>query len=274
MNRLMIAFATALCAFSILAQQVGQSVAVDGKEVDSHGKVAKENPYEKWLRTTGGTVFQKDSEKGKVVFVDTGSFLAAEDYEKVIAFLEKMDMFYRYEFVKDSVPSEGVQELKSKHGATVLVAFYADPKAPIMTAAPEDSWAAINVPKIYEGLTTDGAKKKFAAQRLRKEALRAFAYACGCGGSGFPGNVLATSTVKDLDYVDEIIPFDALQNMKKIMVGRGLTLRRKTTYRKACREGWAHSPTNDIEKAIWDKVHEIPTKPIKIEYNEKRDKGK
>ena len=25
-------------------------------------------------------------------------------------------------------------------------------------------------------------------------------------------------------------------------------------------------PTNDVQKAIWDKVHAIPTEPLKIKY--------
>ena len=38
------------------------------------------------------------------------------------------------------------------------------------------------------------------------------------------------------------------------------------TYDRACQEGWAPAPTNDVQKAIWDEVHEMPTEPIKIKY--------
>ena len=30
---------------------------------------------------------------------------------------------------------------------------------------------------------------------------------------------------------------------------------RYVTYRQACIEGWAPAPTNDVQKAIWEKVH-------------------
>ena len=40
----------------------------------------------------------------------------------------------------------------------------------------------------------------------------------------------------------------------------------------ACREGWASAPTNDVQKAIWDKVRAIPDKPLTIEYDPKKDK--
>ena len=43
-----------------------------------------------------------------------------------------------------------------------------------------------------------------------------------------------------------------------------------STYKKACEEGWAPNPTNEFQKAIWDKVHELPTEPIKIKPEEKK----
>ena len=139
-----------------------------------------------------------------------------------------------------------------------------------MIAAPEDGWAAINVPKLSVGLDTDAAKAKFGPSRLRKEMMRAFAYACGCGGTGFPGNTLNVATVQALDYVDEFIPNDALQNILKLSKERGMTPSVMTTYNRACQEGWAPAPTNDIQKAVWDKVHTLPQNPIKIEYDPKK----
>ena len=46
----------------------------------------------------------------------------------------------------------------------------------------------------------------------------------------------------------------------------------KTTYRKACHEGWAPPPTNEVQKAIWEQIHSSPDKPIKIEFDPKKDK--
>ena len=45
---------------------------------------------------------------------------------------------------------------------------------------------------------------------------------------------------------------------------------RRTVYRKACEEGWAPQPTNDVQKAIWDKVHAMPTEPLKIKPETKK----
>ena len=30
------------------------------------------------------------------------------------------------------------------------------------------------------------------------------------------------------------------------------------TYRQACREGWAPAPTNDVQRAIWDRYRAAP----------------
>ena len=37
-------------------------------------------------------------------------------------------------------------------------------------------------------------------------------------------------------------------------------------------EGWSPSPTNDVQRAIWEKVHAIPDKPLTIEFDPKIDK--
>ena len=37
-------------------------------------------------------------------------------------------------------------------------------------------------------------------------------------------------------------------------------------------QGWAPAPTNEVQQAIWDKVHQIPDKPITIEFDPKTDK--
>jgi hypothetical protein len=50
----------------------------------------------------------------------------------------------------------------------------------------------------------------------------------------------------------------------------GITKKVVKTYLDACEEGWAPAPTNDVQKAIWDKVHAAPKNPMKIEFNPKK----
>lgn len=35
----------------------------------------------------------------------------------------------------------------------------------------------------------------------------------------------------------------------------GLSQAYRTTYKKAVQEGWAHTPTNEFQQAIWDSIH-------------------
>ena len=48
--------------------------------------------------------------------------------------------------------------------------------------------------------------------------------------------------------------------------------KRSVPYSRACREGWAPPPTNDVQRTIWKQVHAVPDKPIKIEFDPKKDK--
>ena len=50
----------------------------------------------------------------------------------------------------------------------------------------------------------------------------------------------------------------------------GVTPGNIETYETACCQGWAPTPTNDLQKAIWDKVHAIPATPMKIEFDPKK----
>ena len=60
--------------------------------------------------------------------------------------------------------------------------------------------------------------------------------------------------------------------MEPYMAGFGVAPAKLVPYQIACREGWAPPPTNDVQKAVWEKVHSIPDKPLTIEYDPKNDK--
>ena len=41
-------------------------------------------------------------------------------------------------------------------------------------------------------------------------------------------------------------------------------------YSAAVQEGWAPTPTDTVQKAIWDKVNATPKTPMKIEFDPKK----
>ena len=141
-----------------------------------------------------------------------------------------------------------------------------DPTMPNVLVAPENRWAAVNVAPLKSD------KEPFFRARVLKELTRGFAMLCGASDSQFPGALTSAITkVEDLDHhADYRLPVDLFARFKKYMKPFGVTPGNIETYETACCQGWAPAPTNDVQKAIWDKVHEPPKTPMKIEFDPKK----
>lgn len=221
------------------------------------------------LKKTGGFVRQPGSMKGRIVLIDAQTLYDASNVTSVAASLAQQTKF---DVVGVKGSGSNVKKLMGDNGAAVAVLAIQDPESPVLTVAPEEHWAIVNVSKIAEGLKTDEAKAKFAPARFRKELLKAYAYAAGGGASQYPDNVMSAKDVPGLDVCREFLPADSLNKAAVQLKSIGLRPANVTTYRQACRQGWASQPTNDIQKAIWDEVHALPTEPIKIKPETKKVK--
>lgn len=217
---------------------------------------AKRAPQKSYEERTGGFVVQKGSAKGTIHIVNAQK---AVDRKELVEATEAIRKDVRYDFTivdREVKPVAGkcpYMQIKKELNAQVLVVVVDVADAPTLLGAPEDGWAVVNVSRLAEGLVTENAKKKFVADRARKEILRAFCYAAGGIGTQFPGNVLAVSSLKELDYCGEFLPMDAVQRVMETLFKKGLVPERAGTYRKACMEGWAPAPTNSFQKAFWDR---------------------
>ena len=198
-----------------------------------------------------------DSQKGRVTFANRQTRLAESEIASACETIEK------------ATKCKAV--IGTSEGAKVLIEVIDDLTSPIMTAYPEDYKAVVNVGKLDKNLKGK-ALERFYPSRCRKELLRAFCFACGAGGSQYPNNIMAIGDITELDLYDEFIPGDTASTCELRLAKVGVTPIRFATYAKACREGWAPSPTNDQQRAIWDKIHQIPDKPMTIEFDPKRDK--
>ncbi|MCL1920146.1 MAG: hypothetical protein FWG50_03565 [Kiritimatiellaeota bacterium] len=124
------------------------------------------------------------------------------------------------------------------------------PALPPVLIAPESRWAIVNV----AALAADKPKGDALAIRTRKELWRTFTYLMGAANSSFEHCLMKTVTsLSDLDALKETVvspePFgQVMLHAQKL----GMKSLRTSTYKKACEEGWAPAPTNDIQKAIWD----------------------
>ena len=143
-----------------------------------------------------------------------------------------------------------------------------DPALPMSLVATESRWAMVNVAQLKS------EKVKFFEMRVKKAVARTFALLCGGAGSQFKLS-LTECILKAEDYdihINEFLPFDVNRRMTPYLEAMGITRWKKSNYREACQEGWAPNPTNAVQKAIWDEIHALPEKPIKIEFDPKKDK--
>lgn len=196
------------------------------------------------LKRSGGMIVEPNSGKGFVAVVNTQSKVDEKEIAEVVAVIRK-EISYRFKIVKTDVEAKDA-------ALTIRVVDVAG--KPVFTASPEASLAEVNVATLVDDLKSDFSKKKFLPHRTRIEIMRAFAYAAGAGGSGFPGNIFDTVTVKDLDYCKEFFPVDTLDAIRRHLTKRGLEPENVTTYRYACEEGWAPAPTNEYQKAIYEEI--------------------
>ena len=225
---------------------------------------AKKMSEEDYIKSEGGLVLEPKTQKGEIAYVNCPSSAKDEWIEESAAYFRKESKF------KVTV-SKGSFDFKNpKIVGSMSLFVIDDPTMPNLLAAPENRWAMVNVAP-YKS-----EKEPFYRARVLKELTRGFALLCGASDSQFPGALTSAITkVEDLDHhADYKLPVDLFARFRKYMRPFGVTPGNIETYETACCQGWAPPPTNELQKAIWNKVHEIPTKPIKIEFDPKRDKGK
>lgn len=155
----------------------------------------------------------------------------------------------------------------SKKPLMTLVVFDGDPSFPALAVYPEERIGLVNADRLKGG--DDPAAPEV---RVAKEIWRAMGFIGGVGFSQHENDMMQPYyTLKELD--GNIHAYIQPMNMAKM--GRfwkrfGVKKEARVPYLVACQEGWAPQPTNDVQKAIWDKVHALPTAPIKIKPEEKK----
>lgn len=222
------------------------------------------------MERMGGRFPKPGTQKGCIRFLNTQKELDASELKKVEDAINKYDV-YKIEF-KDAKPKGCAIELaRDNKDAGVVIVIVSDDKTSPLLVSPDEHWAVVNIRGLREGLMSDEAVAKFFPSRCRKQLIRAFVLACSGNGSQYMKNFFYNTKTSDFDLYHEFVPMDAVTRCKEFLARIGVTPTQFVTYRKGVSEGWAPAPTNDIQKAIWDEVHTIPSKPIKIEFDPKTD---
>ena len=211
----------------------------------------------------GGFVDRPGSGRGEIVYVNCQQAAQKAWIEESIAYFTEVTKF-RISY------ADGAFDMKNpkvEGNATIFIVN--DEVLPTILVAPENRWAMVNVAEIAKD-----QRPKFVEQRTKKELSRAFAFLCGAAGSRYERSLTRGITrLSELDKnPDYELPMDVVQRFWDYMKPMGVQPVQRATYMKACQEGWAPQPTNDVQKAIWEKVHQIPDKPITIEFDPKSDK--
>ena len=142
-----------------------------------------------------------------------------------------------------------------------------DESLPMSLVAPEGRWAFVNVAPLAQGR---GEKPAFLEARVKKEMARIGCLVLGGISSMYRENLLGfVGSPEGLDkFTDDTLPVDGPLRCGRYLLSLGVKPYRDVTYKKACQEGWAPQPTNDVQKAIWEQVkadkERGPTNPITI----------
>ena len=228
---------------------VGASLAFAANENEDYGGVV--------------TVWPKDH--GTFLFVDCQSAVPDAVVAKPIdALLREFNIDIRK--VAGSTDPIDVRKIPAELkglGANGGIWIVNDSALPATLAATEDGWGVLNVAQ----LIADSPAPEKLEKRMFKFVNRLFANLNGIGDSTMmPACVMKQAVgVAGVDaLVCATYSPEANSKVAGYLAKAGYKKRRTGYYYDACEQGWAPAPTNDVQKKIWDEVHQMPTKPIKI----------
>ncbi|MBO7689084.1 MAG: hypothetical protein J6V72_22080 [Kiritimatiellae bacterium] len=221
--------------------------------------------HERFLQRTGGVLDRAG--EGKLVVADAQTSLETKFLDEYIQPIEKaLRMAIAREKVAEPFAVANVMKLKKKLGANSAVFIIDDAQLPPSLIAPEENWGVVNV----AALKVDNPEPKTYDRRVRKVFLRVLALTFGAYVINDATSPL--QSVKDIADLDGMVitglTIRELTGMNEHLPKIGVTPAKRTTYLRACRDGWAPPPTNDYQKAVWEQVkadkERGPTNPIPI----------
>ena len=218
------------------------------------------------MKQTGGLVEVKGSGHLAVFNAqkDFGEEEIKENYKSLVDFAK--GLVIKVEPVKFSIATAAAELRKSGAGAGVFIVD--DPSLPMSLVALEESWGMVNVAPLREG---NPPKAKYSF-RFKKQFIRVSSIVFSGVKSRFMTSPLqSVRSVAELDKtIGDKYGMDTMTEILNHLPEIGVVKDEFITYREACRRGIAASPTNEYQKAIWEKVHAAPKAPMKIEFDPKK----
>ena len=273
MKNIFVVFSIAACASYVAIAAPAPAKKLTPEEIKARQEAfAKLSPEERqkaieegrahFLERTGGYVRNTSGQKGRVLIANAQKAVPLDGLRKSVTKLaEQMKVAIDIEDVDGADAAKTASLLKDRK-ANAVIYILDTGKSPLLVS-PDECWASVSVPALGDAN---------APSRLEKETMRALTFLCGGTASGYPNPMTYPVTdVRQLDLIEAPdLPIDVIQRMQMHLEKLGVTPYKQATYRTACKQGWAPAPTNDVQKAIWDKVHEMPSEPIKIKPETKK----
>ena len=267
MNRILLSVLTTIVSLSVFSDPIQADPAareLTKDEVMSLPKEQRQVYMQKLIAMkTGGKVAKPGTGKGCVRVVsslnDIPPALLDDDF-KMLRNVIKIDIG----FVKGKkVTPSSAKAALANYKANACVYIIDSPEYPRLLVAPEEGWAMVNVKEMSEGNPSETVK----LARLRKEVMRAIGYVSGAGLNG--GVMQSVTDNQSLDrLLTEQFPAVGRAALLAHLASLGVEPVYETSYLRACEQGWAPSPTNDTQKAIYERVRSAkergPAKAIQI----------
>lgn len=197
---------------------------------------------ERMLRATGG--FVDKAAVGKIVVVNAQRRIGGATVRAVVD-----KLVFQTKFAVEVVDTGAFSMFARPEGASAAVVLADDASLPLSVISPEILWGLVNVEKLGD---------QNVESRFTKEFVRVTTLAFGGAISQFAGSPLnPTSSAKMLDrYVTDNYTFDCQQAILRNLMVLGMRPFVRTSYRRACEEGWAPAPTNEVQRKIWERVND------------------
>lgn len=256
MNRIFTFAFTVAMAFGVFAQ------TAQGPVANAAGGAAKPKltpeqmkaVRERMMRHIGGVIPMPDRYPG-ICFLDcSAGAVPAGVIAKVIGKVKGEFFLSAYERQGKFTTIEALGAFTAAHTnhACVVAIAEAGNALPWLLTAPDSRWALVNLTP----LKADNPKEEKLAHRVEFVAQRAFGILMGAAWTAQGISVMMPA--KDLAELDairgQVMPPDCHFPVIAYCDLRGVAKGGTAPYRKACMEGWAPAPTNDIQKAIWEEV--------------------